>query len=236
MSFTCPKQTSITDSELQQTFPGLLPATPNGDSDRDSTGLLTPNAVQAIIASLKGSGVIPTPSTKDTKSQGDASRTSKQTMLLNTIKMEYCFYDSRYKYALEKIFSEVQQGYLTNTPTTSANTSSSTKKYIALAQALNRRLNDLIQIVNAITEDMMSTSTSIDTEMSNMSQSMQDQKKKLDQQNKTISSNEAAMKIRKEMVKYSEEKARHTDNLLKLYSFLNVVALGLLVYIYKAAN
>ena len=38
------------------------------------------------------------------------------------------------------------------------------------------------------------------------------------------------------MVKYSEEKARHTDNLLKLYSFLNVVALGLLVYIYKAAN
>lgn len=231
MTFTCPKQTSITDSELQQTFPGLLPATPNGDSDRDSTGLLTPNAVQAIITSLKGSGVIPT-TNKDAKPQGN----SKQTALLNTIKSEYCFYDSRYKYALEKIFSEVQQGYLTNTPTNSANTSSSTKKYIAFAQALNRRLNDLIQIVNAITEDMMSTSTSIDTEMSNMSQSMQDQKKKLDQQNKTISSNEAAMKIRKEMVKYSEEKARHTDNLLKLYSFLNVVALGLLVYIYKAAN
>lgn len=223
MPFTCPQQTSITDSELQQTFPGLLPATPNGDSDRDSTGLLTPNAVQAIIASLKGSGVIPTPN-KDAK--------SKQAALLSTIKSEYCFYDSRYKYALDKIFKEVQQGYLNNTPTTS----SSTKKYIALAQALNRRLNDLIQLVNAITEDMMTTSTSIDTEMTNMSQSMQDQKKKLDQQNKTISSNEAAMKIRKEMVKYSEEKARHTDNLLKLYSFLNVVALGLLVYIYKAAN
>ena len=230
MTFTCPPQTSITDSELQQTFPGLLPATPNGDSDRDSTGLLTPNAVQAIIASLKGSGIIPT--NKDLKSQG----TSKQAALLSTIKSEYCFYDSRYKYALEKIFSEVQQGHLTNTPTTSANTSSSTKKYIALAQALNRRLNDLIQLVNAITEDMTTTSTSIDTEMTNTSQSMQDQKKKLDQQNKTISSNEAAMKIRKEMVKYSEEKARHTDNLLKLYSFLNVVALGLLVYIYKAAN
>jgi len=227
MTFTCPKQTSITDSELQQTFPGLLPATPNGDSDRDSTGLLTPNAVQAIIASLKGSGVIPTKN-KDAKPQGN----SKQTALLNTIKSEYCFYDSRYKYALEKIFSEVQQGQLTNAPTISP----STKKYIAVAQSLNRRLNDLIQIVNAITNDMMATSTSMDTEMSNMSQSMQDLKKKLEQQNKMISSNEATMKIRKEMVKYSEEKARHTDNLLKLYSFLNVVALGLLVYIYKAAN
>ena len=235
MPFTCPPQTSITDSELQQTFPGLLPATPNGDSDRDSTGLLTPNAVQSIIASLKGSGVIPAQN-KDLKMQGDASRTSKQAALLSTIKSEYCFYDSRYKYVLEKIFSEVQQGYLTNTPTTSATTSASTKKYISLAQALNRRLNDLIQLVNAITEDMTTTSTSIDTEMTNTSQSMQDQKKKLDQQNKTISSNEATMKIRKEMVNYSEEKARHTDNLLKLYSFLNVVALGLLVYIYKAAN
>lgn len=228
MTFTCPPQTSITDSELQQTFPGLLPTTPNGDSDRDSTGLLTPNAIKAIIASLKGSGVIPTPSNKNANTQGN----SKQTALLNMIKSEYCFYDSRYKYALDKIFKEVQQGHLTNTPTTSA----STKKYIAVAQSLNRRLNDLIQIVNAITNDMMATSTSMDTEMSNMSQSMQDLKKKLEQQNKTISSNEATMKIRKEMVKYSEEKARHTDNLLKLYSFLNVVALGLLVYIYKAAN
>ena len=215
MTFTCPKQTSITDSELQQTFPGLVPATPNGDSDRDSTGLLTKNAVQAIITSLKGSAVIPT--SKDTNP-------SKQAALLNTIKSEYCFYDSRYKYVLEKIFSEVQHG---NPPT---------QKYIVLAQALNRRLNDLIQIVNAITEDMMSASTSIDTEMATMSKSMQDQKKKLDQQNKTISSNEATMKIRKEMVNYSEEKARHTDHLLKLYSFLNIVALGLLVYIYKAAD
>jgi hypothetical protein len=38
------------------------------------------------------------------------------------------------------------------------------------------------------------------------------------------------------MVKYSEEKARYTDNLLKLYSFLNVVALGLLVYVYRASE
>lgn len=232
MTFTCPKQTSITDSELQQTFPGVLPATPNGDADRDSTGLLTANAVQAILTSLKGSGVIPTPSAnKDNKD----NYSEKQTALLNTIKSEYCFYDSRYKYALEKIFSEVQKGYLTG-GTTVADTNANTQKYIKLAQALNRRLNDLIQLVNAITEEMSRTSSAMNTEMTTMSQTMQEQKKKLDQQNKTISSNEATMKIRKEMVKYSEEKARHTDHLLKLYSFLNVVALGLLVYIYKASD
>ena len=38
------------------------------------------------------------------------------------------------------------------------------------------------------------------------------------------------------MVKYTEEKARYTDNLLKMYSVLNIVALGLLVYVYKSAG
>ena len=43
-------------------------------------------------------------------------------------------------------------------------------------------------------------------------------------------------KIYKEMVSYTEEKAQYTDNLLKVYSFLNIIAVGLLLYIYKAAD
>jgi len=38
----------------------------------------------------------------------------------------------------------------------------------------------------------------------------------------------------KEMEKYSRQKAAYTNNLLGLYSFLNITALGLLIYIYKA--
>ena len=37
-----------------------------------------------------------------------------------------------------------------------------------------------------------------------------------------------------EMEQYSRQKAAYTNNLLGLYSFLNITALGLLVYIYKA--
>ena len=62
------------------------------------------------------------------------------------------------------------------------------------------------------------------------------QKEKLDAQNKIIMSGEATTNIRKEMVKYTEEKGKYTDNLLNLYSFLNIVALGLLVYVYTAAG
>ena len=65
---------------------------------------------------------------------------------------------------------------------------------------------------------------------------IQELKNKLSQQSAIIMSNESTTKLRKEMVKYTEEKGRYSDNLLKLYSFLNIVALGLLVYVYKASN
>jgi hypothetical protein len=38
------------------------------------------------------------------------------------------------------------------------------------------------------------------------------------------------------MVEYTEEKSRYTDNLMKMYSVLNIVVVGLLVYVYKAAG
>ena len=59
---------------------------------------------------------------------------------------------------------------------------------------------------------------------------------KLTEQNKIISSSEATTKLNKEMVKYTEEKGKYTDNLLKMYSVLNIVALGLLIYVYKSAG
>ena len=65
---------------------------------------------------------------------------------------------------------------------------------------------------------------------------MAKKKEKLKYQTDIIKSNQNGTKISREMIKYTEENARYTDNLLKMYSFLNVVALGLLIYIYRAAN
>jgi hypothetical protein len=59
---------------------------------------------------------------------------------------------------------------------------------------------------------------------------------KLLEQNRIISSKTPLTDLKKQMVKYSEEKGRYSDNLLKLYSVLNIVAIGLLIYIYKSAN
>ena len=74
----------------------------------------------------------------------------------------------------------------------------------------------------------------MDTEIKKFDNEARQLQLKLAQQNKIISSSDAVTKLNKEMVKYTEEKNRYTENLLKTYSVLNIVALGLLIYIYKS--
>lgn len=231
MAFTCPQQSSLTDSELNQIYsstkPGLLPNPPNGSADRDSNSMLTANAVSRVITTLKNAGTIPSITSKNTDAMVAA-----QTEFLKNIKGEYCFYDARYKYSLEKLFSAVRAAYQNN----SAEAQSVIQRYLASTQQFNQRLNDLTQLINAVTEEMLKASNNISQDIQDFNNRVQELKKKLDEQNAVISSGEASMQIKKQMVKFTEEKARRSDNLLKLYGFLNVVAVGLLVYVYRAAG
>ena len=229
---SCPAQTISTDTELSATYGdgvnvGILPSAPNGASDRDDKGKLLQTTISTIITNLKNMGVIPSPT-----SFTPEVFIQKQQLLIQHLQAEYCFYESRYKYALDKLFTAISSGYLSGTDANK----SVVQSYLSKTKMLNMRLNDLTQIMNGVTENMLYTSDSIQNEIAQFNSRIQAQKEKLDAQNKIITSGEATTNIRKEMVKYTEEKAQYTDNLLKLYSFLNVVALGLLVYVYKAAG
>jgi len=226
MAAVCPSASSLTDSELNQVFDnGLLPSTPNGSSDRDGNGMLTANAVSMILQTLKSANTIPVATSTNAEAY-----VAKQADFLKNVKAEYCFYDARYKFCLEKLFSSVRQGYQNNSKEVQA----LIQKYLSSTQTFNQRLNDLTQIMNAITEDGLKSSNNINQDIDDFNKKIQEQKQKLAEQYTLISSNQATTTIRKQMVKYTEEKARRSDNLLKMYGFLNVVALGLLVYIYRA--
>ena len=208
-----------TDTELLASYQnGLLPAelTENADSysDPKEKRVLTQAYLDTIIKNIKHK--IPTQ-----QDQPDAVQ-----KFLQHIHEEYQFYSVRYHCALSKLFT-----LLSDEPQ-----SANEKKALQITIILNRRLNDLTQIINEITNYMLSSSTSMKQGISDFNDTIQQQQQKLESQNALISSTEASAKVKKQMVKYTEEKARRTDNLLKLYSVLNIVALGLLVYIYKAAD
>lgn len=208
-----------TDTELLASYQnGLLPVelTENDDSHSDSKEkrMLTQVYLDTVIKNIKHK--IPTQ-----QDNSDAVQT-----FLQHIHEEYQFYSVRYHCALSKLFT-----LLSDEPQ-----SSDEKKALQITVVLNHRLNNLTQIINEITKYMLSSSTKMKQDISQFNDTIQQQHQKLENQNALISSTEASAKIKKQMVKYTEEKARRTDNLLKLYSVLNIVALGLLVYIYKAAD
>jgi hypothetical protein len=229
MSFQCPNETNIAPNQLTADFPGEKRLLPSSilPTDRDSNGMLTPTMLADWVSRLEGTGILP-----PVKGTSPSVYTTKITALLDIAKQEYCFYDSRYRASLQYLFTAIRNA-------TSNNTAES-KQVIDLrlqtTKTLNRKVNDMIQIMNAITEKMMKSSTTLQAEIEQFNKRLREQRDKLEEQNKIIQSNEATMQLQKEMVKYSTEKARYSDNLLKMYSFLNVVAFGLLLYVYKAAG
>lgn len=231
MPLSCPTQSGLTDSELALTFgtnttPGILPSTPTPSTDREGNGMIKNDVVKRIVGNLKQTGVIPIP-----KPSEEEAYIAKRTKFMDNIKNEYCFYDSRYKYSLEKVFAAIRTAQITPT----ADNKSTVTRYLEFAKTLNLRLNDLTQIINEISNELLQSSNNLEAEVAQFNKMIQDQKANLEEQNKIISSNEAATKIGKQMVKYTEEKGRYSDNLLKLYSFLNIVTLGLLFYVYRAS-
>ena len=224
---SCPSVTNLTDSDLTQTYyhesgHTILPSVPYSTTDRTVHGLLNPSALSTTIASFSQ------PAKGSKASKGAAAPISVDDMIA-----EYCFYHARYTYAIEKIVESLRKesapDALKSPPPRSA-------FYLKHAQYLHQQLMDFIQTVQEIRKALQDAAKPVEPAMATFSNDLQTQQGKLEAQQKVIRSNQAPAALYKQMVRYSEEKTRRSDQLLHLYTFLNVVALGLLVYVYKAAE
>lgn len=227
---SCPLITTLTDAELDKPYsngnvPGVLPLS----MSNLEKGQLPVNDLNMLVSNLKRSGVIPT-MTSDTE-----LFLKKQTELIGNLKTEYCYYHSRYKYSLYRLFKLIESSCITQS-TKDEKSMMQWTKYISDIKELNVKMNVLIQIISSITDESLKSSTPMENEIKDFDKNIKETQLKLLEQNKIISSNQAITKLNKEMVKYTEEKGRYTDNLLKMYSVLNIVVLGLLVYVYKSVG
>jgi len=196
---------------------------------RDANGMIQNGDINTIFNKLKVDKIVPIPSTDVTKTE---TYIAALNVFVANSKLEYTFYEVRYKEALKKLLSAVRDA--NNNP--SSEKKATIDLYLGITQELNKKLNDLTQIIIAVSASLLTSSSEMDAQLANFNTTIQENRRKLAKQNQIISSSGATTKLQKEMVKYSEEKARYTDNLLKMYSFLNVVALGLLVYVYRASS
>lgn len=234
----CPSSTqSFSNTELNALYNGqgsVLPTSIPSSSDRiaDQTRLLKPAFLTAHVQQLKTAKVIPaTPSLSSTVNQDTALSQYTATLngLVNNMRAEYCFYDARYKFAIRQFITGVANA-------TSANAASGTlSALLDICERLNLRLNDFAQIANAITVEINNSTRSLNSEINSLNAEIASYSDKLRKQAEVLNSEAPTAEIRKRMVEYTREKAKATNNLLSLYFFLDIVALGMLFYVYKAA-
>lgn len=207
----------------------ILPDIGKDDATNRSNGLLTNTAItNHITTKLQANNILP----KD--NDVPAKYNEKMDKFIKYAKDEYTYYYERYKFALSILFTKIIDTY--RTPPTTTAVPAAVQTALDDVAALNLKLNDILSVVQTVSTNMHNAAVATNTQVTEMMKIMLENKDKMEKQGNMIRSNQASSNIQKEMVKYTEEKARYNDNLLKVYSFLNIVALGVLLYVYKAAE
>jgi len=226
-------QSTYSDTDLKQFMPNGIMTTINysgAESARNSqTGILSDEFINSAVQKIYSSGFAPTgPMISSTDKY--QSYIDKDKSFINSIKSEYCFYESRYFYSINKLISDLQRGFSSTDPATATTINLS----LTTAKMLNTRLNDFIQIVNGITNYKYRTADDYNTVISNLNTTLDQRAQLIKSQQQVLNSTVAKSELYKQMVSYTEEKNRANSNLVMLYSFMNIFALGMLFYIYRA--
>jgi hypothetical protein len=207
----------------------ILPDIGKDDTTNRRNGLLTDTAItNHITTKLQANNILP----KD--NDVPAKYNEKMDKFIKYAKEEYTYYYERYKYALSILFTKIIDTY--RTPPTTTAVPAAVQTALDDVAAVNLKLNDILSVVQTVSTNMHNAAVATNTQVTEMMKTMLENKDRMEKQGNMIRSNQASSNIQKEMVKYTEEKARYNDNLLKVYSFLNIVALGVLLYVYKAAE
>lgn len=151
----------------------------------------------------------------------------KKTM--NDIQTEFCFNFVRYQWSLNQLFAKlVETSKKENLPDTDKN---EIQKFLNYAKDYNQKLNDIIQLTNFIATKRASEMGEQNTQINKLNNELSKMFNSLSTTNENLRKEDALVQLRQRMVEYTQEKNASAANLLGLYGFLNLVALGLLFYI-----
>jgi hypothetical protein len=237
------------DAQLNTPFAGsILPAIGSGRiASGDLKGRLTAQKLEEIYNTLVQQGDLVSQvsyqqnlaKVGDTKNiNNEAAKAilnnlgSKESSTMNKIRDEYCYNYFRYKYALETLFDKMVRTSKSSTLAESDRAEIQNK--LNAAKNFNEKLNDIIQITNYIAQKRASEMRLQNTEINTLNSSIQSTFASLQEHSKLLNSETSISDLRKRMVEYTEEKNRSALNLLSLYGFLNLVAIGLLFYIARS--
>jgi hypothetical protein len=151
-------------------------------------------------------------------------------ILRTNIQKEYCWYYKRYNWAMQRI--------LMNVASDTGEVDDSLKNG---AITLNTKLNVILLIMKGIVNNRLTTLQSYygqsNSGMINaINMELDDTRRNLADHSTKLQDNDLKSDVQSAMIEYSLEKNSSSRNLLAIYGFMNIIAAGLLFYIYTKSK
>ena len=185
----------------------------------DSTKRISSSAIQGYVQNLINAGRIP-------GQQPDFdSQKRVDTAFYADLQSEYCFYEARYKAALTQFLALVADPH-------GADSSAALNVTISI----NKRLNSLLEIMNYFSNDRAQKINDRSPNINEANESLQEKIRILKKQQEFLTSSDVRLRTQEEMMRFSAEKSRAMNTQIIFFVALNVVALGVIVTVYKGTK
>jgi hypothetical protein len=213
-----------------------------------TNGIVTDTALTSHITGLLTTINANPPSGNDQSDLNAASTFATNSKRLRTaLQTEYCYYYVRYVFGLNQVLTAATSTSVVDA--TIINPGTNQIRYDLLKSttiAINSKLNQLIQIMQKLQDTRFKSLTGADSYYSKFSSSSSDttslngklkaQQDSLKAQSALLQSGSFNDDVKQSMIDYTIEKNSSSRNLLAVYGFMNIVAVGLLFYMYRASK
>lgn len=160
---------------------------------------------------------------------------TKSAALRASIEKEYCYYYNRYMFILRSVLNDAASTTTLVEPALSAYNTKKTN-----ARALNSKLNQILQILQELedsrTKSLSNYYSSTTGGVNQLNGALESMRTDLMSHSKQLESKTLETDIQSAMIDYTMEKNSSSRNLLAVYGFMNIVAIGMLFYLYRSAK
>jgi len=225
---------SFSDSDLSATFPNGIAVIDANFAPDPTTKKLNVAALTSYIITLQQASppAIPrypmiNPGTGQIDIDG---QNTADAAFLMKVQNEYCFYEQRYKDALNKFLTKAVS-------TVGADNVKAQTVYLPKAESLNVKLNSILQIlellnstrIKSLTNDLQPTILTLNSQIASTSDTIQTQYA-------LLNSKDAIIETQNQMMIYTKEKNENVMNQIALFTIMNAFAIGGIYAIWRISK
>lgn len=225
----CNSNENIRLDNYSANYPGTSCLPNQNGFTENANGIVADSVLQSHLTSLMATvGNSNKPIIDQTASDFSTGSQNLRTLIQN----EFCYYYRCYIFALNKLLTDATS---TNLPPDYNDTKTNTIN-------LNKKLNHIIQLLQKLLQSRQNTLNNYygtdvgQNGVQNVNDTLNATLITLQQHSAALENNKLEQTVKSSMIDYTIEKNESSRNLLAVYCFMNIVAVGILYQLYSSSS